>query len=185
MNVDKPPAPRRVALGEESITKVVGFYGTQEDASTAHAGLAQANIASVLLSPSVVHRRRQDFLSRSFEPESRGIWHTIIRAHLLAGVVGAVVGLCVWGVLKAQGQSLVISSPLLSLIFIVFMTTALGLMAGGLIALRPDHSVVFQEVRTALERGSYAVVAHPTDSASVDVAARLLEAKSQRVVRTL
>jgi len=185
VNDSPPPAPQRVALAEESVTKVVGIYATQASAAAARRGLAEAQIVSVLLSPSDARQRRQDFLSRSFEPESRGIWQTIIRTHLLAGAIGATVGLCFWGVLRAQGQSMVSSSPLLSLIFVLFLTTALGLMAGGLIALRPDHSSVFHELRNALRRGAYAVVAHPTDAAATDAAVRLLEPGSQRVARTL
>jgi hypothetical protein len=185
MKDSPPPAPQRVALGEESVTKVVGIYPTQESAAAAHRGLTEAHIVSVLLSPSDARQRRQDFLSKSFEPESHGIWHTIIRTHLLGGAIGATVGLCLWGVLRAQGQSMVSNSPLVSLIFIVFLTTAVGLMAGGLISLRPDHSSLFHELRGALRDGAYAVVAHPTDSAATDAAARLLEPGSQRVARTL
>jgi hypothetical protein len=77
------------------------------------------------------------------------------------------------------------SSPVLPLIFIVFLTTALGLMAGELISLRPDHSSVFHELRGALRGGAYAVVAHPTDAPATDAAARMLEPSSQRVARTL
>lgn len=80
---------------------------------------------------------------------------------------------------------MVTSSPMLSLMFIGFFAAMMGLMAGGLLALRPDHSVVFEELRSALRNGSYAVVAHPTDAAGVDAALRVLEPGSQRVIRTL
>ena len=179
------PAPHRVVFGEESITKVVGVYADRAAAGAARERLAARDIAAVMLQPADARRRAHEFLSRSFEPESRGIWHSIIRAHLLAGAIGLAVGLCIWGVLRAQEVSLVASSPMLALVFIVFFTTVMGLMVGGLLALRPDHSMVFEELRTSLRAGSYAVVAHPTDADGVDAATRLLEPGSQRVTRTL
>jgi hypothetical protein len=180
-----PTAPHRVVFGEESITKVVGVYANRADAVAARDRLAAGGIAAVLLEPGDARRRASDFLSRSFEPESRGIWHSLVRAHLLTGAIGFALGLCIWGVLRAQELSMVASSPLLSLVFIVFFTTMMGLMAGGLLALRPDHSMVFEELRTSLRSGSCAVVAHPTDADGVDAALRLLEPGSQRVTRTL
>ena len=180
-----PPAPHRVVFGEESITKVLGVYADRAAAAAARERLAATGIATVLLQPSDARRQARDFLSTSFEPESRGIWHSLVRAHLLTGAVGLALGLCIWGVLRAQEVSMVASSPVLSLVFIVFFTTAMGLMVGGLLALRPDHSMVFEELRTSLRSGSYAVVAHPTDAAGVDAAMRLLEPGSQRVTRTL
>ena len=179
------PAPHRVVFGEESITKVVGVYSDRASALTARERLAAMKMATVLLQPSDARWRARDFLSRSFEPESRGIWHSLIRTHLLAGMIGLALGLCIWGVLNAQGVSMVTSSPMLSLMFIAFFAAMMGLMVGGLLALRPDHSVVFEELRSALRDGSYAVVAHPTDRAGVDAAIRVLEPGSQRVIRTL
>lgn len=185
MNTRPPPAPERVALGEDSVTKVVGHYAGAEAARAARERVAAAGITAVALRPQDARHARRDMLSRSFEPESRGIWHTIVRAHLLAGSIGFAAGLCIWAVLRAWGWPMIVSSPGLSGLFIVFFTTSLGLIAGGLVALRPDHSAVYNDLRSSLRQGGHAVVAHPTDAAGVETSERLLKEGSTRVVRTL
>ena len=56
---------------------------------------------------------------------------------------------------------MIASSPLLALIALVGFGTTFGLLAGGLLPMRPDHIRLITRVRSALRHDHWAVVAHP------------------------
>lgn len=177
-----------VVIGERSPTKVVGFYRNGEAAKSARTRLLGAGWRDeqvVVLGPDDGRVARRAVLARKLEPEPHGIWRTIVRAHLVTGAVGLVIGVAIWGALLGSGQRLVASSPTLAFVAIVFLTTTLALLVGGLIALRPDHARVITSVRSALRGGGWAVVVHALDGGQAERAEADLRAGSERVERTL
>lgn len=122
---------------------------------------------------------------RRLEPESHGIFVTLLRAHAALGIAGAVAGLGVFGALWASGVPFVVASPVLAGIAIVFLATMAGLMLGGLMTLRPDHDVYIHKVREACAGGRSAVVVHAYTPEQRAQAEALLKTASGDVVGTL
>lgn len=176
-------------FGERSLTKLAGLYEQRADAERAAADLVrmtELKPAQVrILGPADANFSRRDLFARSVEPEARGIFLTILRAHVFMAMAGAVLGALLYGWLFSQGQPMVRASPGLSLLAIVGFATTFGLLLGGLLSLRPDHTVLMTELRTGLEADRWAVVVHPTDRRQVDSAKQALEASGGQVRATL
>ncbi|WP_372013794.1 hypothetical protein [Pseudoxanthomonas sp. 10H] len=122
---------------------------------------------------------------RKLEPEGRGIFRTLLVAHYRLGLVGLGLGALLFAVLFALGLEAVVLSPGLAAALIIGYGGVFGLMCGGLVTLRPDHSPYVSKVRTALEEGRCAVVVHAVDDGERDRARDLLSAHGGETIRTL
>ena len=101
-------------------------------------------------------------VARKLEPDSRGIWRTVVRGHHVFGAGGVAVGLAVaW--LLVGSSSAAAMSPGFTALFAGVVGAFLGMMVAGLLTLRPDHSLVIRKVRERLQQGQWEVVVHPTD----------------------
>ncbi|MGZ8261206.1 MAG: hypothetical protein ACXWUL_11790 [Caldimonas sp.] len=182
-------ALRELVFGEKSITKVAALYATAAAADSARARLlgkpGWSGGQVVGFTPADAKKSRRGFLARGLEPESGGIFRTILRAHAFTAIIGLVAGILLWAALYWGGVSLITSSATVSFIAIVFFATASGMMWGGLISLRPDHAQLITVVRDALHAGRWAVVAHPLDEQQAGVAEEALRADSIELQRTL
>ncbi|HIV69828.1 MAG TPA: hypothetical protein H9903_02730 [Candidatus Aquabacterium excrementipullorum] len=176
-------------FGERSLTKVAGVFPARAQAEQAARRLTQASGFQrqqvELLAPQDGDWTRADVLARKMEPEDRGIWSTVIRAHVLSGVIGFLLGAALCLLMWLAGQPGVRASPGLALLAMVGFGTTFGLLAGGLLSMRPDHGRVIALVRQYLRQGRWAVVAHPDTPEQVARAERTLQDGSERVVRTL
>ena len=176
-------------FGERSLTKVVGIFPSRAAAEAAAAGLSAAAALTAdqvrTLGPEDASGSRNTLLGRSIEPEQGGIFRTMVRAHVVLGALGAAAGVAVYAALRGAGQPAILSSPGFSFGTIVGLGTIFGLLLGGLIALRPDHIKLINEVRTALKSGGWAVVAHPTRAQQTDAAAAYFTKCGARVLRSL
>ncbi|MBB1471743.1 MULTISPECIES: riboflavin biosynthesis protein RibA [unclassified Luteimonas] len=172
-----------VLTGEVSNSKVVAVFataGAARDAATsvqASLGLQPAQVQ--LLLPGEAHARRK------LEPESQGIWKTIVRAHVRLGIAGAVLGVVAFAVLYFAGLQFVVRSPVASVLVLLFFGATAGLMLGGLVALRPDHDRFVQNAVTALDEGRSSVVVHAFSSEQRARAAQALEALGGDTTSTL
>lgn len=177
-------------FGEKSLTKVAGIY-TERDQADAMVGRAlrlpgMQRTQVRLLGPQDARASRCDLVARSLEPEQAGIFRTLVRSHLVTGIAGAVVGVLFYAWLLRGGQPMVAGSPLLAFVAIVGFATTFGLMAGGLVTLRPDHIRLISQVRSSLRAGYWAVVIHPTDSHQALVSQDLLQGSgAEKVISTL
>ncbi|KAF1045000.1 hypothetical protein [Xylophilus sp.] len=176
-------------FGEQSLTKVAGLYPQESDAlATARRarGLPGMQPGQVrVLGPQDARSWRGEWLGRQMEPEDGGIFQTLIRAHMVAGLAGAVAGMLLYMWLFQNGQPMVIASPFLSLIAIVGFAIAFGLLVGGLVTLRPDHVRLISTVRQGLRAQKWAVVVHALDGHQATLARDVLEDSGGSVVRTL
>lgn len=176
-------------FGERSLTKIAALFSDRQMAETAarhlvqDAGMAPAQVR--VLPPDAGKPVRAEALAVQVEPEQAGIWHTIIRAHVTMGLVGAFVGSLVFLVLWALDNPAVRSAPGFSFGTFTGLGATFGLIAGGLLALRPDHGRVIALVRRGLQGGQWAVVAHPFNAGQTHRALEHLKHGSERVVRSL
>lgn len=176
-------------FGERSMTKVAGVFPARAQAEQAARRLTQASgfhdQQVEVLAPRDGRWARADVLARKMEPDERGIWSTIIRAHVLAGAIGFLLGAALCLLLWMAGQPGVRSTPGIALVAMTGFGTTFGLLAGGLLSIRPDHGRVIALVRQYLRQGRWAVVAHPDSPEQIASAENTLKEGSEHVVRTL
>lgn len=176
----------RGLFGERSLTEVAGFFAQKneaEDTMKQILGSGTAHPAQVrLLGPQDADPAQGYRLGRTLEPESAGIARTVIQRHVVAGMAGAMLGLAVYFWLLHASHPLLTSSPWVAFIAIVGFATALGLLLGGLVTLRPDHVRLISHVRSALRQQQWAVVAHPLDARQAARLRQALEKNAAEVV---
>ncbi len=169
--------------GEVSNSKVAAVFANEatarEVAARVRATLQLADAQVQVITPD---DRRP---GRKLEPESHGIFRTIIRAHVRLGLVGAVAGAVTFGVLWAMGLPWIVNSAVLAAAVFVAFGTVGGLMLGGLVSLRPDHDLYINKVYDALGEGRSAVVVHAFSRQQNAQAEDLLKGASGEVVSTL
>lgn len=175
-------------FGERSLTKVAGVFDNRAGADAAATRLRQATGLDAsqirVLHPEDGRRDRRTLLAREVEPERHGIWRTIVRAHVVMGILGLLAGLVVHMLLLRADNPAVESTPLLSLVPMAGFGITFGLLLGGLIALRPDHARLITRVRAALDAGKWAVVAHPLDRAQTQRVIEAFGRQTDTVVRS-
>ena len=180
---------RHLLFGERSLTKVAALVADVAEADAAAEALLRDTDLDrsqvCTLRPEDARASRRALRARKFEPEQRGIVHTLIRTHVTLGIAGAVAGIVLFALLRAAGVPLIAASPWASALVIAGFGAVFGMMVGGLVSLRPDHAMLFDELRRGLEHGRFAVVAHPLNSVQADAAQRCLVARGHEVVRSL
>jgi hypothetical protein len=122
---------------------------------------------------------------RKLEPESHGIFRTMIRAHVVLGLAGAVAGAAAFAVFMAMGIPFIVNSAVMSAALLVGFGAVAGLMFGGLVTLRPDHDPLINKVQHAIGEGRSAVVVHAFSHEQSAQARELLRQSSDDVVSTL
>ena len=156
---------KQILFGEKSLTKIAAIFDSRGRAETTAlrlrqaAGMSESQIK--LVGPMDTVGIVDAPLSRKLEPESTGIWHTMLRTHLVTGLLGMVLGALLYLSLWLLGNPSVQSHPMLMLFVTLFFGTIFGLLLGGLLSLRPDHYRVMAAVRKAIKRGGWAVISHP------------------------
>lgn len=169
--------------GETSDHKVAGVMGGEaaahETAAAVRAKTGMREEQVRVLSPG------DDRIGPTLEPESRGILHTMIRAHIWLGLAGAVVGALACGIMFALGVQFIVLSPWRSAVLLIGFGTVGGLMLGGAVSLRPDHSPYIAASRDALRQGNSVVVVHARSTAELKQAEVILKASTAETVRTL
>jgi len=175
-------------FGERSVTKVAGLFASHADADLAASDLvgdlslsaAQVNV----FGPPDGEASRDAVLGRAMEPEQRGIWLTVLRAHLVMGALGFLAGALLYAVLMAIDNPALRSTPGMGFVALAGFGGTFGLILGGALSLRPDHARLIARVRRGLRGGNWAVVAHPVDPVQTHAAVALLTEKSLKVMRS-
>ena len=169
--------------GELSNSKVAAVFAQESTARRAAelvvSALALEAAQVQVITPSEAHP------GRKLEPESGGIWRTIVVAHVRLGIVGAVVGLSIFAALHAMGLAFIVNSPVAAALALLFFGTVAGLMLGGLVSLRPDHDRYVEATRDAMSAGRTTVVVHAFSSAQREQAAEFLRTQGGEVTSTL
>jgi hypothetical protein len=155
--------------------EVVALQAGQEVAAVLSLGSAQVQV----IGPAEHHP------GRILEPESRGIFRTIVLAHVRLGIAGAVIGLLAFAGLYAAGLPFIVNSPVAAALVLLFFGWIGGLMLGGLVSLRPDHDRYIEATRDAMDAGKTTVVVHAFSAEQAGQAAEVLRAQGGEVTSTL
>ncbi len=169
--------------GELSDSKVAAVFDSEararEVAAQARDSLGLKESQVQVVSP------RDSEPGRKLEPESRGIFRTGIIAHFKLGLAGLAVGALAFVLLYAFGVGAVVGSPWMAAWSITGLGGFLGLIAGGLVTLRPDHTPLLATAGTALGEGRHVVVVHPFTDEERDRAQAFLARQGSDPQRTL
>lgn len=169
--------------GEVSNSKAAAVFGTvqaaQQAGSRVRAALGLEAAQVQVLTPG------ERGTGRKLEPESHGIFRTLMTAHARLGLVGLVAGGLLFALLYWLGVPWIVNSAALACgVFVVFGAIA-GLMLGGLVTLRPDHDRYLLAVQQALKAGKSAVVVHAWSMEQRQQAEDALKAEGGEAVATL
>lgn len=178
-----------VFFGERSVTKVAALYNSRVQAEAAMRDLLTGGRFSPaqvkLLSPSSAMPARHEEFDAAVEPDDGGVRLTLLRAHAATALLGLTGGAGLCCGLLVSGNPGLRSSPVIGLVICAALGTMFGLLVGGLVSLRPDHSWLFASIRRALQSGKWAVVAHPRDAAETHQAMDALDTGIAKVMRSL
>jgi len=180
---------KQMLFGEKSLTKIAAILDSRGRAEITALRLRQATGMSdaqiKLVGPQDTLGIVDAPLSRKLEPESSGIFHTILRAHLVTGLMGMALGALFYLGLWMMGNTSVSSHPVLMLFVSLFFGMIFGLLLGGLLSLRPDHYRVTAAVRKAIKRGGWAVISHPVNHDQTRKVINELQRHRVNMVRSL
>lgn len=170
-------------IGEFAGSKVAAIFPGEAAARDAASRVRQTLSLSDAQVQVVTPRDRRP--GRKLEPESHGIFRTLLQAHLKLGIAGLGVGVIAWFVLKTLGIPFIVNNGMVALAVLAAFGAVAGLMLGGLVTLRPDHDVYIHKVYEAMGEGRSAVVVHAFDADQRQAADALLNEMSGEVVSTL
>lgn len=169
--------------GELSNSKVAAVFADEAVARRA----AEAIAATLALGEAQVQVITPDepHPGRKLEPESRGIWRTIVIAHVRLGIAGAIAGLLVFALLYELGIAFVVNSAVAAALVLVAFGTVAGLFLGGFVSLRMDHDRYVQATRDAMKAGHTTVVVHAFSVVQRNKASEFLREQGGDVTSTL
>lgn len=169
--------------GEVSNSKIAAVFGTTSAARAAAAAVIQAlGLQPVQVQVITPDEPRAD---AKLEPESRGIWRTIVVAHVRLGIVGAIIGALAFGVMMWLGVLYIVQSPWTAGLVMTGFGAVAGLMLGGLVALRPDHDRYIQATHDAMAERRTTVLVHAFSAEQKNAAADFMSARGGEVTKTL
>ena len=169
--------------GEVSNSKLAAVFDSGADARDAAAAL----LSEAGLQPQQVKVVGPDEPDANIklEPEGRGIWRTILVAHVKLGIVGAILGAIAFGIMMWAGLPFVTRSPVAAAAVTIAFATVGGLLLGGLVSIRPDHDRYVQATHDAMEARRTTVVVHALSKDEQQRASELLSARGAEVTATL
>lgn len=179
---------KHILFGEQSLTKIAAIFDSRSRAETTAlrlrqaAGMSEAQIK--LVGPQDTAGIVDAPLLRKLEPEPSGIWHTVLRAHLVTGLIGMALGAVLYLSLWLMENESVLTQPVLMLFVMLFFGMIFGLLLGGLLSLRPDHYRVMAAVRKAIKHGGWAVISHPVNNNQTREVINELQRHRVNVVRS-
>lgn len=115
-------------FGERSLTLVAALFDNGTAAARAAGSLQRQQRGERC--PVLVVEPNDPRLGRKLEPESTGIWHTLLRSHGRLGLVGTVAGAIAGAVLVAAGWDAAASSPAMTIVIAAVYGLFCGAAAG-------------------------------------------------------
>ncbi len=168
--------------GERSNHKLAGIFPDAEQAEQCRKRIEASTETPLVID---ILNAESGALGRRLEPESRGIWHTLVRSHVWLAMAGAGAGLIIFALMVFMNVAFVVQNLLPAAALLVFFCAVGGAMIGGLVTLRPDHSVFNAAVSSALSENRHVVIVHPTTSAQIESARACLKQFADQTVATL
>lgn len=171
-------------VGERAPTLVAALFGSADNARRALESLRELQLAEAT-NATLIQPGEAGSAGHKLEPDSRGIWRTLKRSHLVLGTAGLLLGLLVGFGLSMSDAAVFEAFPLLLPLILAVLGAFVGMLVAGLITVRPDHDVVINSVRSATRKGQWAVIVHPTNADQSNLAYRTLENAGGDMVRSL
>lgn len=168
--------------GERSNHKVAGIFNDDAALAQCKQELEKALGQSVVMDALNPESER---VGRRLEPESTGIWRTLVRSHLWLALAGAVIGLIIFAVMVAMGVAFVVQNLLASAALLIVFCAAGGAMLGGLVTLRPDHVPLNTRIDSALDNRQFVLLVHLTSADQMSSAKACLERHAEETLSTL
>jgi hypothetical protein len=169
--------------GEQFEHKVAGIFGQADMARQAEQQLRQA----AGIDERHIHWLDADTAhpGRRLEPDSQGIWRTLVRSHVWLGLIGAGLGLVAFAVLWLIGVGFVVGNPAWSAGLLVAFSALGGLLLGGVLTLRPDHTPYLLRTREAIEQGAPVLAVEAESRQQMHSIEAVLREHGARTVTTL
>ncbi len=123
-------------------------------------------------------------MTNKLEPETVGVRRTLVRAHVVMGIAGILGGLLLVLILSLLGIEAITSNIGYASMALGFIGGMIGMMAGGLVSIRPDHDHLINEAREACEHGQWVVLVHTQEKSEEDRVRDVLKQYSDDVVST-
>lgn len=123
-------------------------------------------------------------MTNKLEPETVGVRRTLVRSHVVMGIAGILGGLLLVLILSLLGVEAVSANIGYASMALGFVGGMIGMMAGGLVSIRPDHDHLINEARDACEHGQWVVLVHTQQKSEEDRVRDVLKQYSDDVVST-
>lgn len=166
---------------------IAGSFASRADAEHSLVQLTQrlplADDQVTLIAPDSTAVARK--VDTEVTPPARKVRRSLVRWHLIMGAFGMLAGLLLAAVLTALDIALFSSSPGYAFFVAALFGLMLGLLAGGLISLRPTQGVVAARVKDDVKSGAWAVLAHARDRNQQNAMRAVLSEKTDRIYATL
>ncbi len=170
-------------IDEKHPAKVAAIFNNEAEAKRAEQDLInEGKFASKLIN--IVKPNDSD-ISKKIEPDNRGIVGTLLKSHIILGVVGILVGFILAAILVAAGPTFAQSSPIRTYLALGFFGLMIGMMLAGAVSLRPDHDPLITKTIEANEHDEWTVIVQTDDREAVNLAKKILKNKSQSVRETI
>jgi hypothetical protein len=175
--------PSMSLIGEHEGHKVAAVFETESDANgTAKALCDETSLTDEqvsVLSPADHHQ------GKALEPEDQGIWHTLVRSHLVLGVGGAISGFIVFVILSGLGTGFIAQNAMVAASALSALGLMFGLLLAGGVTIRPDHTPYLMKAQSALRKGQFVLAVHAANAQQIREAKSLLDARNVKTVHTL
>jgi hypothetical protein len=172
-----------LVTGEVSNSKLAAVFASRAAAAEAVDALVAGTDVEATQVKLIAPGERD--IGIKLEPEGRNIWRTIVVSHARLGVLGAFAGLVLFAVLTWIGVAFVVNSPWAAAGVCLFFGAIAGLMLGGLVSLRPDHTPYIAAARAARDHGQTTVLVHALSAEQRSRAAEFLAGRGGEVTQTL
>jgi hypothetical protein len=119
------------------------------------------------------------------QPETIRVRKSLVREHVVWGSIGLGLGLGIGLLLVATGYPLFNTSPVYTTLVSALGGLTLGLLFGGMLALRPDQGLWAADVKDELKKGMWIVLVHARNGNQTEEANTILREKSVHQQETL
>ncbi len=173
----------RELFGEKYLSHLTAVFGDEAQAREAADDLrrhpAMERVQVSMIAPG------ESRPTSKVEPETRGIWRTAWKSHLILGVLGLFLGIILAKLLLATGAAFATSSPNVLAAVLAFFGLSGGMILAGLLTLRPDQDRLVGAARAAAEEGKWTVVAHVKNAEEKEAAREMLSQRRAQVNASL
>ncbi|MDP2636343.1 MULTISPECIES: ABC transporter permease [unclassified Pseudoalteromonas] len=168
---------------EDHATKVAAVFESEEQANRGFETLSQD--AQFEQSNINVIAPHDNNFGEKVEPEDKNIGKTLLKTHIVFGVIGLVVGLVISTAFLFIGVGFIQNFVFETYAGISTVTIFIALLVAGLMSIRPDHDPLINNVRKATSTGKWVLIVHTDSGEKTEKAETLLKPFATSISATL